>query len=86
MKIDMLFFLGLFYVIFGAIAFSGWFIVQNIWNFYGLIMFIIGLILVIIRPKPPLRFFIGRVSKEDVEEDQGESMDMIMSHFYQEDD
>ncbi len=65
MKIDMLFFLGFFFTVFGVLVTSGWFLTGSVMNLYGLTILIIGLFLVAVRPKPPLRFFIGRVSTKE---------------------
>ena len=60
MKLDMLFFLGIFYTMFGLLLVGGWLILGGTWNLYGTFMLAIGIALIIIRPRPPLRFFLGR--------------------------
>ena len=60
MKLDMLFFLGIFYTMFGLLLVGSWLILGGTWNLYGTFMLAIGIALIIIRPRPPLRFFLGR--------------------------
>jgi hypothetical protein len=65
MKVDMLFFLGIFYTLFGVIVSAGWLFSGSALNLYGIVMLLIGIPLVILRPKPPLRFFIGRINEQE---------------------
>ena len=76
MKLDIPFFLGIFYSLLGAMVLLGWFFTRNPWNLYGGLMLIIGLFLVFLRPKPPLRFFLGRIRPEEKQEQQDNDMEM----------
>lgn len=64
MKLDMLFFLGIFYTVYGLLLVGGWVILGGAWNLYGGIILAIGIVLVSVRPKPPLNFFRGRPDPE----------------------
>lgn len=78
MRLDMLFFLGIFYAILGGLVLVGWLLTREAWNLYGGLMMLIGLALVVLRPRPPLRFFLGRVRPEERQEAKGEMSDMGM--------
>ena len=65
MKLDVGFFLGLLYTGFGGVLLVAWIAHRDALNLYGALMFPIGVALVALRPKPPLRFFVGRVSPEE---------------------
>lgn len=65
MRLDIPFFLGILYTVMGAIVLAGWLWTGDPWNLYGGLMFAIGVALVWIRPKPPLRFFLGRIRPDE---------------------
>lgn len=74
----MLFFLGIFYAVLGGLVLIGWLLTREVWNLYGGLMMLIGVALIIVRQRPPLRFFLGRVRPEERAK-QGEKMsDMEM--------
>lgn len=68
MQPDMLFFLGIFYSLFGGIVTAGWLLTRSGWNLYGAILLAIGLALIALRPKPPWRFFTGHLNTVEREE------------------
>lgn len=68
MRLDIPFFLGLLYAILGAMVLAGWIWTRDLWNLYGGLMLLIGLVLVWRRPKPPLRFFLGRIRPDEKQE------------------
>lgn len=65
MKLDMLFFLGVFFTIIGSLVLAGLFFGGTLLNLYGAAMLIVGLVLVIWRPKPSRAFFLGRARPEE---------------------
>ena len=77
MKLDIPFFLGLLYTVIGAMVLAGWFWTRDSWNFYGALMLLIGLLLVWLRPKPPLRFFLGRIEASERQQSADDHMDMM---------
>lgn len=64
MKLDMLFFLGVFYTTFGFLLAGAWLATQEAWNLYGLLMLLVGGVLLATRPRPPRRFFLGRLEAD----------------------
>ncbi len=76
MQLDTLFFLGVLYAVLGGIALSGWLWTRDPWNLYGGVMMLIGLVLVITRPKPPGRFFLGRIRPEEKDQAKADEDDM----------
>ena len=64
MKLDMLFFLGVFYSTFGTLLAGAWLATQEAWNLYGLVMLLVGVVLLVTRPHPPRRFFLGRLEAD----------------------
>lgn len=78
MRLDMLFFLGIFYAVLGALVLVAWLVNRQPWNLYGGLMMLIGLVLVAVRPRPPLRFFLGRVRPEERAEQNDTMSDMGM--------
>lgn len=78
MKLDTLFFLGVLYAVLGGVALSGWLWTRDPWNLYGGIMMLIGLGLVIWRPKPPGRFFLGRIRPEEKANSDSDDEGMTM--------
>lgn len=78
MKLDMLFFLGVMYTVLGGIVLGGWLMTHDPWNLYGGVMMVIGLVLVFTRPRPPLRFFLGRVHPDEKQQPDGDDMGMSM--------
>jgi uncharacterized sodium:solute symporter family permease YidK len=78
MRLDMLFFLGIFYTVLGGLVLAGWLLTREPWNLYGGLMMLVGLLLVAVRPRPPLRFFLGRVRPEERLEQKDSMSDMGM--------
>lgn len=64
MKLDMLFFLGVFYTTFGLLLTGAWVVTQEPWNLYGLVMLVVGVVFIVTRPRPPRRFFLGRLEAD----------------------
>lgn len=78
MRLDMLFFLGVFYAVLGGLVLVCWLLTREAWNLYGGLMMLIGLALTAMRPRPPLRFFLGRVRPEERMEKSDAMSDMGM--------
>lgn len=78
MRLDVLFFLGVFYSVIGALVLAGWFLTRDPWNLYGSLMLAIGVLLVLVRPRPPMRFFAGRIRPEERQSPSGEDSGMSM--------
>lgn len=77
MQLDIPFFLGILYTVMGTMVLGGWFWTHEVWNLYGGLMLAIGLVLVWLRPKPPLRFFLGRIEPAERQQPEDEHMDMM---------
>lgn len=65
MKLDMLFFLGIFFTAIGSLVLAGWFYGNNPLSLYGAAMLMVGVALVIWRPKPSRAFFLGQAKPEE---------------------
>ena len=78
MRLDVPFFLGLLYTILGAIVFAAWLWTRDPWNLYAGVMMGIGILLVWRRPKPPLRFFLGRIRPEEKQQVESDPDEMAM--------
>ncbi len=76
MRLDIPFFPGILYTVLGAIVLVGWFWTADLWNLYGGLMLAIGIALVWIRPKPPLRFFLGQIRPEEKQKPEETEMEM----------
>ncbi|MCA9846331.1 MAG: hypothetical protein AB7U23_16305 [Dehalococcoidia bacterium] len=64
MKLDMLFFLGVFYTAFGTLLTGAWAVTREPWNLYGLLMLLVGAVFIVTRPRPLRRFFLGRLEAD----------------------
>ena len=78
MRLDVLFFLGVFYSVIGTLVLAGWFLTRDPWSLYGGLMLAFGVLLVVVRPRPPLRFFAGRIRPEDRKNAAADDAEMSM--------